>query len=298
MVGSSSSPSPQEHTEHTRTETVETRQSEEEEYIVPLPSDRICLHSGKRMTVTTLIVNDGGALEATEVQLKTTFQNNNVSPPVSPFKGKSSRRQEYPVSPKPDMGSCQRRGRFLIWPAVPTATTGRLWETHSNLELRLGLLPIFRRQQQLLKAPFPFHKRHSPPTATRSLHRSHINRTPTDSTPTVICTLSTHTSWIAFYTEEEIFTLSYIIIESHNRWFHNSRCVHPIEVQIRCRAVMMVPDSSWALRTRRVKRSIFETQSCFESQVLLAPNAAAFAFAIIRPGRVRTWLFRIMVVVD
>lgn len=128
MVASSSSPSPQEENDYTQKETVESRQSEEEEYIARLESRNTGgIPPAKTMTVTTLIVNDGEASEATEVQLKTTFQSNNVSPPISPFKDNSSRRQEYATSPRPNSASCQRRGRFLIWPAVPTATTtGRL----------------------------------------------------------------------------------------------------------------------------------------------------------------------------
>lgn len=137
MVSSSSSTPTKERTGYPHTAADEARQSEEEESISPFTSETCQIGSSARMSFSTLIVLDDGDLsESTEVQLDPSRQDNTESPPVSPGKSKSSRHQEGAVSPKPNAGSCQRRGRFLIWPASPASPTGLVRGSRSSLEVR------------------------------------------------------------------------------------------------------------------------------------------------------------------
>jgi hypothetical protein len=88
------------------------------------------------VSMNNLVINDDAMTGSTEIQLKhqATTQTNNVAttPPVSPVSSSPLASPTTTCQMKTGGGpSCQRRGRFLIWPVGPSPL-GRSSSSHSK----------------------------------------------------------------------------------------------------------------------------------------------------------------------
>jgi len=90
----------------------------------PSPSDFIPIPMTTSMR--NLLINDDALTGSTEVQLNHLTMSSN-EPPKSPIAYKSMC-PKSPMSPQQvchQSKSCQRRGRFLVWPAASPSSPGR-----------------------------------------------------------------------------------------------------------------------------------------------------------------------------